>query len=128
MINSMIKENGVTFKILEKNIYAWVCQTGREFTKEFLERYDRMLMGGRDKKKYRNKGARQTTVKTVYGEVTYQRTVYEVNEEDGTRRFVYLLDETLELDHVGLISTNMAELLVKGITELSYRECASRVS
>lgn len=87
-----------------------------------------MLMEGRDKKKYRHKGARHTTVKTVYGEITYQRIVYEVNEEDGTRRFVYLLDETLELDHAGLISTNMAELLVKGITELSYRECASQVS
>ena len=128
MMNSMIKENGVTFKELEKNIYAWVCQIGREFTKEFLERYDRMLMEDRDKKKYRNKGTRQTTVKTVYGEVTYRRTVYEVTEEDETRRFVYLLDETLELDHVGLISTNMAELLVKGITELSYRECARQVS
>ena len=99
----MIKENGVTFKELEKNIYAWVCQIGREFTKEFLEQYDRMLMEGRDTKKYRHKGARQTTIKTVYGEVTYQRIVYEVNEEDGTRRFIYLLDETLELDHIGLI-------------------------
>lgn len=128
MMSLMIKENGVTFKELEKNIYAWVCQIGREFTKEFLERYDRMLMEERDKKKYRNKGARKTTVKTVYGEVTYQRMVYEVLEENGTKRFVYLLDETLELDHVGLISTNMAELLVKGITELSYRECASQVS
>ena len=128
MMSSIIKENGVTFKELEKNIYAWVCQIGREFTKEFLERYDRMLMEGRDKKKYRNKGARQTTVKTVYGEITYQRIVYEVTEEDGTRRFVYLLDETLDLDHVGLISTNLSELLVKGITELSYRECALQVS
>lgn len=128
MMNSMIKENGVTFKQLEKNIYAWVCQIGREFTKEFLERYDRMLLEGRDKKKYRNKGGRQTTVKTVYGEVTYQRNVYEVTEEDGRKRFVYLLDETLDLDYVGLISTNMAELLVKGITELSYRECARQVS
>ena len=127
-MSSMIKENGVTFKELEKNIYAWVCQIGREFTKEFLERYDRRLMEDRDKKKYRNKGTRQTTVKTVYGEVTYQRMVYEVTEEDGTKCFAYLLDETLELDHVGLISTNMAELLVKGITELSYRECASQVS
>ena len=34
-MNSMIKENGVIFKELEKNIYAWVCQIGREFTKEF---------------------------------------------------------------------------------------------
>ena len=128
MMSLMIMESGVTFKELEKKIYAWICQIGREFTKEFLERYDRMLMESRDKKKYRNKGTRQTTVKTVYGEVTYQRTVYEVMEEDGTRRFVYLLDETLELTNVGLISTNMAELLVKGITELSYRECASKVS
>lgn len=39
---------------------------------------------------------------------------------------MYLLDETLELDNAGLISTNMAELLVKGITEPSYRECASK--
>lgn len=128
MMNSMIKENGVTFKELEKNIFAWICQIGREFTKEFLERYDRLLMEDRDKKKYRNKGVRQTTVKTVYGEVTYQRMVYEVTEKDGTKRFAYLLDEMLELDHVGLISTNMAELLVKGITELSFRECASQVS
>ena len=128
MMSLMIMENGVTFKELEKKIYAWICQIGREFTKEFLERYDRMLMESRDKKKYRNKGTRQTTVKTVYGEVTYQRTVYEVMEEDGTRRFVYLLDETLELTNVGLISTNMAELLVKGITELSYRECTLQVS
>ena len=48
--------------------------------------------------------------------------------EDGSKRFVYLLDEMLELDNVGLISTNMAELLVSGITEMSYRECAAKVS
>lgn len=108
MMSLMITENGVTFKELEKNIYAWTCEIGRQFTQEFLERYDRMLMEGRDKKKYRNKGTRRTTVKTVYSEVSYQRAVYEVTEEDGIRRFVYLLDETMELSRVGLISTNMA--------------------
>ena len=92
MMESMIKENGVTFKELEKNIYAWVCQIGRQFTKEFLERYDQMLMEDRDRKKYRNKGLRQTTIKTVYGEVTYRRTVYETIQEDGCKQFVYLLD------------------------------------
>lgn len=128
MMKSMIAENGVTFKELEKNIYSWICQIGRQFTSEFLSRYDRMLMEGRDKKKYRHKGFRQTTVKTVYGEVTYQRTVYEVTQEDGSKHYVYLLDETLKLDNIGLISANMAELLVKGITELSYRECSAKVS
>ena len=128
MMDTMIKENGVTFKELEKNIFAWICQIGQNFTKEFLERYDQMLMKQRDKSYYRHKGLRQTTIKTVYGEVTYQRAVYEASNEDGTKRFVYLLDETLELDNVGLISTNMAELLVSGITEMSYRECAAKVS
>ena len=51
-----------------------------------------------------------------------------MTQEDGIKRYVYLLDETLQPDNVGLISTNMAELLVKGITELSYRECAKKVS
>ena len=128
MMKSMIAENGVTFKELEKNIYKWICELGQSFTKEFLERYDRMLMKERDKTKYRHKGLRQTTIKTVYGEVTYNRAVYEVVEEDGTKHFVYLLDETLELENIGLISINMAELLVKGITEQSYRACAAQVS
>ena len=127
-MKSMITENGVTFKELEKNIFSWICQIGREFTKEFLEQYDRMLMEERDRTRYRHKGPRRTTIKTVYGEVTYNRVIYEVTEEDGFRHFVYLLDEMLELENVGLISTNMAELLVKGITELSYRECAKQIS
>ena len=128
MMNSMIAETGVTFKELEKNIYAWVCEIGRQFTGEFMERYDKMLMEERDKRRYRHKGLRQTTIKTIYGEVTYRRAVYEVVEEDGFKQYAYLLDETLQLDNVGLISTNMAELLVKGITEMSYRECAAKVS
>ncbi|MEY8428879.1 ISLre2 family transposase [Lachnospiraceae bacterium 46-15] len=127
-MESIIAENGVTFKELEKNIYSWICQIGRQFTSEFLERYDRMLMEGRDRKKFRHKGLRQTTVKTVYGEVTYHRAVYEAAEEDGFKHYVFLLDETLQLDNVGLISTNMAELLAKGIMEMSYRECAAKVS
>ena len=128
MMKTMIAENGVTFKELEKNIYKWICQIGQEFTKEFLERYDQMLMKERDKSRYRHKGLRQTTVKTVYGEVTYNRAIYEVIEDDGIKHFVYLLDETLELENIGLISTNMAELLVKGVTEQSYRACAAQIS
>ena len=37
-MKSMIKENGVIFTELEKNIDGWACQIGRQFTKEFLER------------------------------------------------------------------------------------------
>lgn len=124
----MINENGLSFKDLEKKIYAWGCQLCQEFTREFLERYDKQLMEQRDKTKYRNKGLRRTAIKTVFGEVEYRRTVYEVTDRENGKHFVYLLDENLELNPIGLISTNMAELMVQGITELSYRECAAKIS
>ena len=124
MMNSMIKENGVTFKELEKIFMHESARSTGSSRKTFWNGIDQLLMDDRDKKKYRNKGDRQTTVKTMYDEVTYQINIYEVTEKGGRKRFVYLLDETLELDHVGLISTNMAELLVKRSTKLSYRECA----
>ena len=64
----------------------------------------------------------------MYGEVSYKRAVYEKTDEDGSKNFVYLLDETLELKNTGLISANLTEKLLEGITELSYRQCAARIS
>lgn len=128
MMDTMIKENGITFKELEKNIFKSICEAGRRCTAELLEQYDRKLMKDRDKTMYRHKGLRETTVKTVYGEVAYRRAIYEKVKEDGSRSFVYLLDETLELKNIGLISTNLAEKLVEGVTEMSYRQCAAKVS
>ena len=37
-------------------------------------------------------------------------------------RFVYLLDEALGLGYIGLFTVNLTGLLVKGATELPYRE------
>lgn len=59
----------------------------QEFTREFLERYDQILKIQRDKKKYRNKGLRQTTVKTIYGEVTFHTTIYEYVSDNGKNIF-----------------------------------------
>lgn len=127
-MNTIIKETTLSFKDLEKKIYTWGCQLCQEFARDFLEKYDQILMKQRDKKQYRNKGRRQTTVKTIFGEVTFHRTVYECEGSDGEKHYVYLLDENLELDSVGLISANMVEYMVHCITEMSYRECASKVS
>jgi len=127
-MDTIIKENGITFKELEQKIFSLVCEEGRNYTKQILEMYDSYLRDNRDKKVYRNKGLRETTIKTVYGEVTYKRTIYQTVDEAGNKIFVYLLDETLEMEKVGLISTNLAEKLVHGITEMSYRECASKVT
>lgn len=128
MMNTMIIEKGLTFKDLEQTIFKSICEAGQKCTKQLLETYDKQLMEGRDKSVYRHKGLRETTLKTVYGEVTYKRTIYEKTKENGLKSFVYLLDETLDLKNVGLISTNLAEKLVEGITELSYRQCAKKVT
>ena len=109
MMESMIKENGLTFKEIEQKIFRSCCEMAQETAANFLEEYDRMLMETRDKTAYRHKGRRKSTVKTVFGEVTYSRAVYEHMDEDGTTRFTYLLDETLDLKTSGLISENYAE-------------------
>jgi hypothetical protein len=124
----MLNENGLTFKDFEKKTFKMICRFGREYTKDFLERYDTYLMETRDKEAYRNKGKKKTTVKTVYGEVEYERRIYQTTREDGMTEFVYLLDEQLEISGVGLISMNMAEQMVSSITEMSYRETAEKIT
>ena len=80
-MNTMLNETALTFKDFEKKTFQMVCEWARNYTREFLERYDDYLMEARDKEAYRNKGKRKTTVKTVYGEVEYERRVYEVIRE-----------------------------------------------
>lgn len=60
--------------------------------------------------------------------MNYSRRVYETIRDDGLKEFVYLLDEQLHIPGVGLISQNLADQLVAGITEMSYRETATKVT
>ncbi len=59
-----------------------MCELAREITQQMLESYDKELAEKRDKKLYRGKGKRSTTIKTVYGEVEYARNVYRTVNED----------------------------------------------
>ena len=128
MMNLMVDEKGVTFKEIEKEIFELVCEAGRELTKDILEKYDQHLHTTRNKSELRDKGCRRSTIKTVYGEVSYDRHVYQTCDEYGIRHYVYLLDDNLSLNRIGLISENYVELLISSITETSYRNCAERVS
>lgn len=127
-MNLMVDEKGVTFKEIEKEIFELVCEAGRELTKDILEKYDQHLHTTRNKSELRDKGCRRSTIKTVYGEVSYDRHVYQTCDEYGIRHYVYLLDDNLSLNRIGLISENYVELLISSITETSYRNCAERVS
>ena len=127
-MKSIVEENPVSFKILEQKIFDYVCEQGREITKIMLESYDRELAEGRDKKNYRCKGKRKTTIKTIYGEVEYSRYVYRTGTEDGRTAHVFLLDQAMEMDKIGLISTNLAEKIALVATESPYRTTTDTIS
>lgn len=124
----IVEENLVSFKELEKKIFQCVCEMGREITSVILESYDQELFEGRDKKQYRDKGRRMTTIKTVYGEVAYRRHVYQTVLEDGRRACVYLLDKEMHMDKIGMISSNLAEKIAMAVTESPYRTSAEMIS
>ena len=128
MMSTIVKEELISFKELEKKIFAYVCELAKEITVQMLENYDKELAESRDKKLYRNKGKRQTSIKTIYGEVEYSRNVYRTETEDGQMAHVFLLDQAMKMDKIGLISTNLAEKIALTVTESPYRVTADIIS
>ena len=128
MMNSIVKEELISFKEFEKKIYRYICGFAREITVQMLEGYDRELAEGRDKKQYRCKGKRRTSIKTVYGEVVYSRNVYRTETPDGQTAHIFLLDEAMHMDKIGLLSTNLAEKIALTVTEAPYRVTADIIS
>jgi hypothetical protein len=93
-----------------------------------LEEYDQDIKEKRDKKFYRNKGKRKTTIKTLMGEVTYQRTVYQIQQGERKGDFVYLLDEQMGKDVMGLLSENLSEQIAQMVCSMSYHDTAKKIS
>lgn len=126
-MKSIVDEKLVSFKEIEKKVFAYVCELGCELLRMMLEQYDAELSEGRDKACFRNKGLRSTCIKTLCGEVEYRRRVYET-KTTGEKRFVYLLDEAMKREKIGLISANLAERIVMLVTETPYRVAAETIS
>ena len=122
MFEKIVTDKEVKFNDLEKKVFKFVCYFGCLILKLILESQDRKLMKARDKKKYRHKGLRNNTIKTIMGEVEYKRVMYEV-EENGIRKTVYLLDEVMHINTEGKVSENLLEKVVEivPITD-SYRK------
>ncbi len=112
MFEEIVTKDEVKFNDLEKKIFKFVCNFGCLILKLILESYDRKLMKVRDTKRYRHKGLRKNTIKTVMGEVEYKRAMYEV-EENGIRKTVYLLDKKLHINVNGKVSENLIEKVVE---------------
>lgn len=122
MFEEIVTKDETKFNDLEKKIFKFVCSFGCLILKLMLEAYDRKIMNARDTKKYRHKGLRGNTIKTIMGEVEYRRVMYEM-EENGIKKTVYLLDEKLHINTEGKVSENLIEKAVEivPITD-SYRK------
>lgn len=122
MFEEIITSKEIKFNDLEKKIFKFVCFFGCLIIKIMLEAYDRKIMENRDKKKYRHKGLRETSVNTVMGEIKYKRAMYEIQEE-GVKKTVYLLDETLKISVEGKVSSNLVQKVVETVPVTdSYRK------
>ena len=127
-MSTIVNEKLISFKELEQKVFKYVCELGCEITRIILESYDDELATSRDTKQYRDKGGRKTSIKTVYGDVEYWRRVYRTNLDNGEKAYIYLLDEAMQMDKIGLISTNLAEKIAMTVTESPYRVTADIIS
>jgi len=123
-----VTEKFVDFNSLEQEIFRGCCKLGCDLLKDVLADYDVALSMSRDKAVYRYKDLRKTTIKTIMGEVEHSRAMYEVIDEDGTKSYVYLLDEALGITGSGFFSGLLSELIAKAACEGSYRAAAHSVS
>lgn len=116
-------ENTIEFKELEKNIYGLVCKLGCAILQNILETQDNILGNNRNKKEYRHKGYRQNTIKTLMGEVEFNRAIYKKDKE-----YVYLLDNAIGINTIGKISYNLVEKMLKSVVNTtSYRKASEEI-
>jgi hypothetical protein len=113
---------------LEREIFKEVCRLGTQLLKSALESWDAELSKERDRSIYRHKGKRRRTLKTVMGEVEYDRTVYGTVDVNGGKCSVYLLDEALGLSGSGFLSGALVEQIVRTACESSFRETSRQIS
>ena len=124
----IIPREAVDLTQIERDIFRVVCELGRQMFREYLEQCDDQLMLHRDRQKYRHRGLKQTSLKTIMGEVVYERALYRYTDEEGKQPGVYLLDELIGEPVSGQISPLLAEKIAETSCEMSYRETAKAVS
>lgn len=115
---------------LEKDIYSYVCNLGCDIFKNVIHAFDASLLHNRDKEQYDINGKRTTTLKTIMGDVEYQRRIYRDNKAKETdKKYIYLLDNQLKLNNelIGNISPHLTNEIVESISNISYRKVASDI-
>jgi len=112
-----------TFKELEQTFFALLSNIFVEEFVDYLHMMDEQIMELRDKNRYRLKDHRERTIQTLFGEVTFQRRLY---EDRITGQTVYLLDQYLSIEERKPISPHLEEWAIRLAAEgTSYRKAAN---
>ena len=120
-----ITEEHPDFKTFERTIFEIMCRIACELMRQYLELRDLGIMAMRDKKEYELLYSRETTVKTIMGEVRFSRRYY----KKRSGGYAYLLDEAMGIFcGCGLASENLAVQIVVDCTDKSFRKAASDIN
>ena len=123
-----VSEKTVDFNEIERSVKKMCNELGCAVLKSMLEQWDAELAAERDRTEYRHKGKRKTVIKTVLGEVEFERSIYETRSANGVKSFVYLLDEAMGMTGSGFMSGVLPEQIVQASCDSSYRGAARAVS
>lgn len=114
-----------------EDIMGWARDTafefGRSLVKEILVQTDDALMAERDVARYRCKGFQKTCLKTTLGAVEYKRRVYVDNAAVEGLHCVHLLDDALNINKVGLVTSDVCRIVSTAVCESSYREATRMI-
>lgn len=126
-VEFILNDNGFTFKELEQKKYKMACDEACNALREILESLDKNLLKERNTKVYRNKGRKQTCLRSLMGNIEYSRRIYEFNLDDGNKATKFLFDEYLGMDTVGNVSINLVETILTNVSEMSFRKTSENM-
>ena len=123
----IVSNEKVNFNSLEQNIYKKMMELGRMLIQDELRMIDKLILDNRDSDLFKPKDFQTTTIKSRLGEIPITRRRYKM-VINGTTKYVYLLDELLEINEFGEYSQSVVEMIAREITKKSYRETAKIIS
>ena len=123
----IITNEKINFNSLEEKTYKKMMELGRNIIQEDLRMLDKLIKDFRDKDIFECKDMQPTTLKTKLGEIPITRRRYKM-VIDGKVKWIYLLDEFLQINDFGLYSQSIVEMIAREITKKSYRETAKTIS
>lgn len=118
-----MSEGGILSR-LELSIYRVMMEIASEVFRDILEELDLKLLQKRDRSRYKNCGLRKRNLKTVFGVIEFKRRNY---YDKKNSKYKFLLDDVVERSAVGSFSENLVELILRLVSNLSFRETEEQI-